>query len=278
MSLTLKTKNRDKSLDTLRGNLGLSIQLKSGGLCFCIYNHLIHRMLAVYEYTSTGTLQVSDVNEIFEQNDLFKNTFVKVTAGFSNLNFTLVPSELYNEKQIHEYASINFGFSDTEVLVSQTLKNLNAVAIYTIPQKIKTLLGKRWSDISWTHPSSSFIETLFRDNRIDGVFVYLEEDSMCISVIGDGKLKLYNSFEYKSAEEFIYYVLLVYEQAGINLDIVVLTLYGNISKTNENYEYLYKYVRNISFGQKNTNFTYSFELDSIPEHYFSILFNQHLCL
>ncbi|HIE44957.1 MAG TPA: DUF3822 family protein [Flavobacteriaceae bacterium] len=57
---------------------------------------------------------------------------------------------------------------------------------------------------------------------------------------------MYNTFEYKTVEDFIYYVLFSMDQLQLNVEDVELELLGKIKEEDGLFIALYKYVRNVS--------------------------------
>jgi hypothetical protein len=68
----------------------------------------------------------------------------------------------------------------------------------------------------------------------------------------NGKLNLFNTFNFDSKEDFMYYVLYSIEQLNLNADSVDFKLLGDIKKGNELYDLIYTYVRNVSFGNNSS--------------------------
>jgi hypothetical protein len=60
------------------------------------------------------------------------------------------------------------------------------------------------------------------------------------------QLLLFNSFEYLTPEDFIYYVLFTAEQLNINPENFPLDLIGSIDIESEYYKIAYKFIRNVS--------------------------------
>jgi hypothetical protein len=58
---------------------------------------------------------------------------------------------------------------------------------------------------------------------------------------------LFNSFEYQTPEDFIYYLLFTAEQLSLNPEIFQLELLGTITRNDPYYAMAYKYIRNVSF-------------------------------
>ena len=97
-----------------------------------------------------------------------------------------------------------------------------------------------------------------------------------VLVINSGKLTFYNTFAYQTAEDFIYYLLFVFEQLKLNPETANVELLGELEKSSAVYQLLYKYIRNIKFGARPDAFDYSFKITSLPKQYYYSLFSQFL--
>ena len=71
-------------------------------------------------------------------------------------------------------------------------------------------------------------------------------------------MQLFNSFDYKTPEDFIYYILFTAEQLMLNPEYFKLEVLGAINEDDEYYKIVYKYVRNISlFDVTDTRNSYT---------------------
>ena len=59
-------------------------------------------------------------------------------------------------------------------------------------------------------------------------------------------LGIYNSFDFSTKEDFIYYLLFTTEQLNLNPENFKVQLLGLISEDSEFFEIAYKYIRNVS--------------------------------
>jgi hypothetical protein len=88
------------------------------------------------------------------------------------------------------------------------------------------------------------------------MFVHMNENHFEIIVVQNQKLLLFNSFEYKTPEDFIYYILFTAEQLQLNPENFNLELLGNIQEDDVYYKIAYQYIRNVTLldvsEKKNT--------------------------
>jgi hypothetical protein len=94
---------------------------------------------------------------------------------------------------------------------------------------------------------------LSKNNDGPQMFVHCQQDNFQLIAVKNQKLLLFNSFEFKTKEDFIYYLLFTAEQLQLNPESFQLKLFGNITKESEIYQIAYKYVRNVSLFIENIN-------------------------
>ena len=71
------------------------------------------------------------------------------------------------------------------------------------------------------HASSPLIESLslqFKHDLGKKVVLHIQYSHFEVVYYKDGNLQFYNSFNYTTGEDLIYYVLFVFEQLGLNQD------------------------------------------------------------
>ena len=66
---------------------------------------------------------------------------------------------------------------------------------------------------------------------------------------------MYNTFDYTTKEDFIYYLLFTAEQLGLNPEEFPLVLLGNVTKEDELFKIAYTYIRNVSIIKNSTKIT-----------------------
>lgn len=78
------------------------------------------------------------------------------------------------------------------------------------------------------------------------MFVHISPKQFEIVVIQNQKLHLYNAYDYKTPEDFLYYILFTAEQLYLNPEHFKLELLGKIMEDDALHTIAYKYIRNVS--------------------------------
>ena len=118
-----------------------------------------------------------------------------------------------------------------------------------------------------------------KTKNLQGEFVYahLYESFLELLIIKDNKLLFYNFFEYKTAEDFVYFILFSCEQLKLDVEKLMLLFSGNILKKDKIYQLIYTYIRNIDFLDSPDAFGYTASVSEVQAHVYSKFFYHFTC-
>ena len=162
---------------------------------------------------------------------------------------------------------------------SDSLTN-DIINIYPTPSDIDNIL-KNNNRTTVAHTSSVIVESLIKEfsERIQGMraFVNVKNNSYELTIINDTNLIFHNYFNFNTKEDFLYFILFTFEQLKIDNESIPLYFMGLIEEKSVLVELSSRYIRNIRFFNRNNNYNYINELDSIPYYYYYILYNSVSC-
>ena len=155
---------------------------------------------------------------------------------------------------------------------------MDAKNIFALHLSIKSKLDYQFQNISYHHASSALIDTLVLQNKNQTsrkLFVHVQQTHFEAIVIDGKNLLFYNTFNYHTAEDFVYYLLFVCEQLHLNPETIDVVLLGEIERNSTIYSLTQKYIRKLKFGERNDGAQYSYQLQALPTHYYFTLFNNY---
>jgi hypothetical protein len=274
--------NVDKSLESDHfKKLILSIQLKLDGFSFSILNEELNKVVAIVDYRFDDVKHpiqlLEKIKLIFQENTLLSMSFTRVKVSHVNSVSTLVPVALFNDDNLRSYLGFNHNLLENEYLTYDIINPSEIANVYSPFTVVNDFLFEKFGEFTFKHFSSVLIENFIEQSSSTQelkMFVHVQGDQFEIVVVENKKLILYNSFQYQTKEDLVYYILFVAEQLKQNPEDFDLELYGEIEPYSEIYALIYKYVRNVYFGKRLEKFQYSHELDGVNEHDFFALINQ----
>jgi len=274
--------NVDKSLESDHfKKLILSIQLKLDGFSFSILNDELNKIVAIVDYKLEDVkhpLQLLDgIKEIYKDSSLLKMNFHKIKVSHVNSISTLVPVALFDDDNLRSYLEFNHKLLDNEYLTYDIIDSEEIANIYSPFTVVNNFFFEKYGEFIYKHFSTVLIENFIEQSNSNQdlkMFVHVQGTQFEIVVVENKKLILYNSYQYLTKEDLVYYILFVAEQLKQNPEDFDLELFGEIEPYSEIYALIYKYVRNVYFGKRLDKHQYSHELDSINKHDFFVLLNQ----
>lgn len=238
----------------------LSIQVNLNGLSFCILNRTSNTIEFLNTISFEGKLTPFDtLNRLkteLSTNTIFSQDFDAVIVIHQNELATIVPKDLYNETQKADYLKFNTKILKTDYITHDAIAVNNSVNVYIPYVNINNYIFDTFGEFVYKHASSILIDTILQHNKLDDTTVNINVNSTTIELIVSEKksLRLFNSFEYSTKEDFIYYVLFVFEQLQLNPEITYVFLSGAIAEDSDLYHILYTYIRHVYFVENQLGF------------------------
>tara|TARA_R110000868_G_scaffold82992_8_gene234428 strand:+ start:2375 stop:3196 length:822 start_codon:yes stop_codon:yes gene_type:complete len=257
MAITNNTTN-------ITSNQELSIQVSLSGLSFCILqrdsNTISHLEHIPFGKKLNPFDALDQVKHIFNTKSVFQHLFNSVQVIHVNELSTLVPLPLFNEDHLADYLKFNSKILKSDFITYDSISINESVNVYVPYVNINNYIYDLFGSFTFKHFSTILIENILsieKHSEEAKVYVYISEDHFEIIITKLGDLLIYNTFEYTTKEDFIYYLLFTAEQLQLNPETFNLVFIGAISKEDELYKIAYKYVRHVSFGNRFDNFNYS---------------------
>ncbi|MEM9076728.1 MAG: DUF3822 family protein [Bacteroidota bacterium] len=231
----------------------LSIQVGLNGLSFCALDTISKKILAYenipFKTTSTPYLLLKELKGILNSNNLSNISFNEVMVIHKNGFFSMVPKPLFNKEELPNYLKFNAKMMANDFVVYDELDNHELVNVYIPFANVNNHIFDLFGEFTFKHNGSVLISSLLDHSGSSPetyCYVQISEREMEIVVISEKQLLLYNYFEYKTKEDFLYYLLFTLEQLNLETENVLLRVFGNIEEDDELYKLCHTYIKNIS--------------------------------
>jgi len=232
----------------------LSVQFSLSGLSFLVINNTTEDVVYFTEKKfgqprSPEELLIEMTSVITECKEL-QDEFREVSIIYATTLYAVVPSPLFDEKITSEYLKLNSKILATDFVAFDNLENQDITIVYIPFININNYLFERYGNFKYHHATTlllKYILNIEKHSTIPKLYLNLGIDMFDILVINRGELLLCNSYEFKTPEDFIYYILFCLEQLKLNPETIVCLLSGEIDDKDANYNMLFTYIRHISF-------------------------------
>lgn len=253
----------------------LAIQVSLDGLSFVTFDTILNKPLAL-KTISMGKVNVTSkiedlFGEAFQMNPELKAGYDDIVIVHSNNLSTFVPTALFDEDYLGSYLQFNTKVFETDFFAFDELANYEMNNVYIPYVNMNNYFIDQFGTFDYKHANSILVQKLLEvssNNEERKMFVHVSDSHFEIVIVQNQKLQLFNTFDYKTPEDFIYYILFTAEQLHLNPEHFKLELLGKITEGDALYDIAYKYVRNVSL----------FDVSSIRNQFTETENRQHFIL
>jgi len=231
----------------------LCLQVNLSGFSFCIMDTLSNKIIALKEIDFNdfpATTKVEDLYwKAFNDNLELKEKYDEVIVLHDSNLSTFVPTALFEEEFLGSYLQYNTKVFETDFFAFDSLSNYEMNHVFIPFVNINNYLLDQFSTFNYKHVNTILVTKLLelsKNNDEKQVFVHFSKNKFEIVIVHNQKLLLFNSFDFSTKEDFIYYLLFTTEQLNLNPENFKVQLLGLISEDSEFFEIAYKYIRNVS--------------------------------
>lgn len=262
-------------------NYHLSLQISIDGFCFALFHLEERKYIGIAEYVipSSSKILVGDFMASIIPNEPWLNgNFKSVSANLSISKNTLIPQALFEENQLETYLSINTGIAAVSQSGYDKLIRTESINCYTQNLQLANIITYYYPVVQFLHQNSTLIEAIASSaDRNPNIHIQFNRMSIDLVVFVDNKLVLQNSFDYKTSEDVIYYLLYIMEQLGLSQEETIVSISGNILKDSAVYRLLYKYIKELRLVELPVQVDYSQPTRLAEPHQYYLLIQQYLC-
>ena len=228
----------------------LCFEVATSNLSFCVIDLISNKIIThkSYAFNQNNVLE-EELWKIFVENPILEEKYDDVVVLHnSNLN-TFVPSSLFDPNYLGSYLQYNSKVFETDYFAYDYLDTYDLNNVFIPYTNINNYLLDHYDTFDYKNCNSIFVKKALdfsKNNDAKQVWVHFQNDRFEIVVTKNKHLLLFNTFIYKTLEDFIYYLLFTYEQLQLNPEIVPVQFIGDISEESDSFKIAYKYIRNCS--------------------------------
>jgi hypothetical protein len=216
------------------------------------------------------------IARILQTHALTRLSFASVEVIVVTNTYTLVPGALFDADHAGSLHALNHPLIDSDELGWERIDAQDCYFIYTWPKAWKLVMESQFPQVKILHYAPLMAKGLLPNSLgKTAVYVHVQDFREDIVVIADGKFLLFNSFNFQSSEDFVYYILLAYDRLSLNRETIPLKLLGEVEVGSALFDSCYKYIRDVDFLERNSHSAIpkpEGETDRLAPHfYFNLL-------
>ncbi len=245
-----------------------------------------NKFVALFDFKFHNYLNVNDQCEkilsVIENNKPYLDNFYdRIVLSFAGYKNTLVPNAFFDEHSSEDLFKANHSIEPGDKICFDNLRMVQAKNIFAVPQALYDFFNSYYSNIIIQHAATPFIEGILAQHKnVDDTIatINVQQSFFELAVTKGKNLLFYNQFKFQTAEDFIYYVLFVFEQLKLNPETQEVYIAGMVEKSSALLAMTQKYIRHVNFVLRPEFCDYSYGFDEVPKHYHFSLYNHFLCV
>ena len=249
MEIGQKTTQKTTKIDSGINNSSLVIHINESWVIFCLFNNQklssLNKVRFLHKKKSNFILKtIKKYIKSFSK----ENIPSEVKLIYYNRTSTLVPSDLFDPKNSLNYMKYNTSIRIDDIAANDHVLNNEINNVYIPNIDINNFIFEKFKTFDFYHYSSLLIEKIsndFAEKFSKRVFVNVNDGFIDILYFKDKKLEFYNSYDYNSIVDVLFYLLFCLSELKLNPDEIHTVFSGSIDLDSKLYELIYTYVRNV---------------------------------
>ncbi|WP_299391458.1 DUF3822 family protein [uncultured Gelidibacter sp.] len=258
----------------------LSIQISLSGLSFCILNSADTKVDYLkridFKNKLTPEAVLDHLKKAIAEESLLREHFDSVLVIFQNDLSNLVPAEYFNEEHSADYLKFSSKIIKTDFISHDTIAANNSVNVFVPYVNINNYVFDVYGEFEYKHASTILMEHALKEEQgaeDDKMYINVAPFHYEMVVVKKGQLQLYNTFEYDTKEDFIYFILFAIEQLQLDPETLIVKLTGIIEKDDALFNMLYTYIRFVEFDKPSQSFTFDSIDINASKHQHTLILN-----
>ena len=228
----------------------LSIRYSTDGLSFCVHNHN-HQLLVFffqpYQLDSQDAV-IAKVKKIMVEDELLNLKYKKVYILPCQKEKILLPAHVFNKNTLGDMYRICLQPQKNDILLYRKIKAIESYLVEVLPRSFVNFLSSRYASLCIVNNAYAFIiqaiESIqFNTNHL---FIDIHDRYVDLLLTQNNEVLLFNSFDYGSVTDLIYYTLNCLQQCHIDKENVHTSLSGNLVNDPNLLTLMNKYIPNVS--------------------------------
>lgn len=204
-------------------------------------------VLALREYHWANT-PVPDT--LWQEDERLSYAYRQVNIALDTLLFSIVPHRLFQPAEKATYLGHLAPLENSEHIFHDHLVQHQAELIYGLSTTLVNTI-ERYLPFSYRqHLHKVLLEAMRSHAAVQKSYhlaCHIWNNRIYVYAFDRTNLLLANGYTYRSAQDLLYYLLLVYDQLNLKTDEVPLALAGRLRTDAEVYKLLHRYIRHLSF-------------------------------
>ncbi|GAB3636358.1 hypothetical protein GCM10027422_19480 [Hymenobacter arcticus] len=242
-----------------------------------------HKIVA---FDEVGLATLADLPAVAAQHPLLSQPgWARLRLALAGRACPLLPAPLYRTGDEATYLALHQALAPAEEALAYTLHlpapATDMVSLFAAPASLTAWLHTVHGPSARLLPQAVALLGGLLHQRGPGpaprqLYLNLIDQELTAVVLGS-QVEFCNSFTISTAEDAVYYTILVMQELGLNPDQDPVTIWGELTSDSATFGLLSTYVRNLRFGSRPFGLKYFYYLNEVADYRHFDLFSLAFC-
>jgi hypothetical protein len=207
------------------------------GIAACVFDAQQNMFVAIKYILYAGKVNNYDelnkyASQVIDEEFLLRLPYKTTRCIYPTQSSTIVPSGWLQPEQFKAQLELNHTLDDLDEIHSCKVQAIGAECIFTVPGPLSAKFFEKIGSITYVHQSVPLIYTVTQyqtphDGALLGICITagFANVALCIA----SKLKLYNTFRIGSAQDLLYFLMLIAKQFELDKKMLNILIVGNMT-------------------------------------------------
>ena len=192
----------------------------------------------------------------------------------------IAPESLCNIIELEAYYQLHKPIINNSQMLYSKLHIFNTTAVFNLRNETIKFIRFEMPNADLVHQSQLFMKAIVKsqiEEKDNKIFVNVHQEFVEVLATDGQNLVFYNTFKFDTETDFVYYILSVAEQRGMESNKIQIILFGDITNSDNSFEMLKKYAARVQFGDKLQQYFYPESYNQFSSHQHFVLSSCLLC-
>lgn len=259
----------------------ITIQLSLDGFSYVIYNKPRRRYVHLERVSEQSPSLKTAIKKIESAHSCEIAGFGRTVVLFDNCPNTFVPAAIFQNRAKGKYLDFLGIGGDGRTAASDFLNVAEANNVFSITNDDAATLSEMQGDTQFHHAASVLVASLIKNNVRHSnepvIHINMKSPQFDVIVTKGCNLFFHNVFNFKTKEDFLYFLLFTIDQLHLDAGTVPVYFLGLIEEKSQLVELASRYIRDIRFVRRDNDMTFTEEIEKTPYFHNYLLFNSITC-
>lgn len=250
----------------------LSIRLAPDGFSFFILNVLDHT-IGMFKSSPIAEHQDAVVVALnaLRSEEIFSYSFKEVRILIDSTEVTTVPSSLFVDDEKESLFALNVDLSPNDYVLVNHSAAYDLEILFSVQKQLYDFFNTSFARIRFVHNLSLMLQeaNAYEAKAQEQLFISYSEHHFTAVALRNSNMIFHNTFSLVTADDLIYFFLLVIQELGFDQYESSAVLTGTIAEDANELQVVRQYLDHLQFSSLPKQCSYCEEIKAFPEHFFA---------